>query len=487
MYLEIIVVVVLAIASFIKIICGFICSSDDSVYIVDFEFTKGFPVIGYPFFDFPEEAKSVTKIGYWPGTYKGCIINYDVSIYYGYCPDMYEIISPINPINFYYWKGKAFQYDNSPNISSYYDYFNLLNLSVSSNEECPSDLKQCGLLDTMNNKMCIDKDKECPINMIIMKNTSEPPTEYNYTFKNVSFDDGSYLFYTNEAIDQHIIGNITVNDGDLCINPNDFFTNNEKYILEKYDEKCRTINEIQYDRNFIKIDTIDKYSLYSENKILSSINELPDYPIEKLKTQFTSLYYRPFIGFNKTCINKVKQQTYQSSDEIRRKIMNLTTSLLIVSIIDCSFVLSLQVFGSSFVFFFDKQKMVIIGIVLLCFITGILNNIVTIFSMQYYLIKAKTYWFDCSDDFYANSLSNSFKENKTALLIISFVNMSYFIIPLIYLPIKGIIYLVDTKDERKKKRIEKEKEREYKKRQKALMKDYDSIEIMENNKKDNLL
>ena len=58
---------------------------------------------------------------------------------------------------------------------------------------------------------------------------------------------------------------------------------------------------------------------------------------------------------------------------------------------------------------------------------------------------------------------------------------------MIYLPIKGIIYLVDTKDERKKKRIEKEKEREYKKRQKALMKDYDSIEIMENNKKDNLL
>ena len=101
--------------------------------------------------------------------------------------------------------------------------------------------------------------------------------------------------------------------------------------------------------------------------------------------------------------------------------MNLTTSLLIVSIIDCSFVLSLQVFGSSFVFFFDKQKMVIIGIVLLCFITGILNNIVTIFSMQYYLIKAKTYWFNCSDDFYANSLSNSCKENKTALLIISFV------------------------------------------------------------------
>ena len=104
----------------------------------------------------------------------------------------------------------------------------------------------------MNNKMCIDKDKECPINMIIMKNTSEPPTEYNYTFKNVSFDDGSYLFYTNEAIDQHIIGNITVNDGDLCINPNDFFTNNEKYILEKYDEKCRTINEI-YDETLLKL------------------------------------------------------------------------------------------------------------------------------------------------------------------------------------------------------------------------------------------
>ena len=74
----------------------------------------------------------------------------------------------------------------------------------------------------MNNKMCIDKDKECPINMLIYKNTTEPPTEYNYTFKNVSFDDGSYLYYTNEAIVHHILGRFRISDGKICINP---FTN----------------------------------------------------------------------------------------------------------------------------------------------------------------------------------------------------------------------------------------------------------------------
>ena len=142
-------------------------------------------------------------------------------------------------------------------------------------------------------------------------------------------------------------------------------------------------------------------------------------------------------------------------------------------------------------FYVDEQKKFIIGIVLICYIIGIYSNIETIFSMQYYLIKAKNYWFDCSNDFYPNFLSNIFKENKTALLILNVINISYLIIPLIYLPIKGIIYLVETWDERKErrkeKRIEKEKKREEEKRQKALMKDYDSIEIVDNNKKDNLV
>ena len=60
--------------------------------------------------------------------------------------------------------------------------------------------------------MCIDKDKKCPINMIIMKNSSEPPTEYKYTFKSIIFNDGSYLYYTNEAIDHHIVAEIKISD-----------------------------------------------------------------------------------------------------------------------------------------------------------------------------------------------------------------------------------------------------------------------------------
>ena len=56
--------------------------------------------------------------------------------------------------------------------------------------------------DTMNNILCLENDEECPINLLTITNNSDVPIEFlqysNYSM--LDFEDGSYLFYTNEAI-----------------------------------------------------------------------------------------------------------------------------------------------------------------------------------------------------------------------------------------------------------------------------------------------
>ena len=113
-----------------------------------------------------------------------------------YCKD----ILSAKQIDITNWKGKKL-YTSDTDVS--YTYSSLF--TVSSGKECNEGKKKCGVLDTMNNTMCIDKDKECPINLILLSNSSIPPSEYKYNFSHISFSDGSYLHFTNEAIDQSYI------------------------------------------------------------------------------------------------------------------------------------------------------------------------------------------------------------------------------------------------------------------------------------------
>ena len=67
-------------------------------------------------------------------------------------------------------KTKYLRYDEqiylTPIEFSYYNatYESLLKSSVLKGQQCPTDYKQCGVLDTLDNIMCVSKDVSCPIN-----------------------------------------------------------------------------------------------------------------------------------------------------------------------------------------------------------------------------------------------------------------------------------------------------------------------------------
>ena len=153
-----------------------------------------------------------------------------------------------------------------------FDYMNetyqsLLEKSVPKGEKCLEGYKQCGILDSLNNIMCIEEDKQCPVNLIVVNKEKNAPS--GYTFKTEQLNT-SYIHYTNEAIDNYIVTRfVNISEEEIELSP---FESKPNEDLSDYSfENCK-IKEMEY----------SKMNLYQE--------------IE------TNLLSRPFIGVDMKCL-----------------------------------------------------------------------------------------------------------------------------------------------------------------------------------------
>lgn len=82
-------------------------------------------------------------------------------------------------------------------------YKDLLESAVKKGEKCPEGFKRCRILDSFDNIMCIKKEGECPINLVVINNDKDAPSG-SYTYTTVKLD-SLYLHYTNEAVDDYVV------------------------------------------------------------------------------------------------------------------------------------------------------------------------------------------------------------------------------------------------------------------------------------------
>ena len=110
--------------------------------------------------------------------------------------------------------------DNYANYKLYnaflsYGYYNALNFSYyellknSNRDKCPENLKQCGILDTYGNKLCLSKNIDCPVNEIIIDSSEKIGNYKSKGYKVVNyrltrFYNDCYLYYTNTKTDNNI-------------------------------------------------------------------------------------------------------------------------------------------------------------------------------------------------------------------------------------------------------------------------------------------
>lgn len=163
--------------------------------------------------------------------------------------------------------------DLTPIEFSYYNatYESLLKSSVKKGQQCPTDYKQCGILDTLDNIMCVSKDAPCPINLIIMDKNEIPPKEYTdkYRFTSIRLN-SLYIHFTNEAIDNQILA---------------------KFVYYGAD----SLETFPYERN--EFDDFD--SIKYEECDITQLNSIFFTKYSMITQEYS---YRPYIGTKPQCL-----------------------------------------------------------------------------------------------------------------------------------------------------------------------------------------
>ena len=175
-----------------------------------------------------------------------------------------------------------------------YDY---VNDCKSKNEDCPSNTKNCGIIDNEENKLCLPTGSQCPINII----TETKPNDIS---KYITVKIGNKTFYYgNDDSDKNrkIIAGLYV-DSDLLLNENekDYVTldtytisgllkeNNilykdvnlgfDPYTEKNIDSKGKSYLKIRYNKN--NVDIINKRNNYQKYVVDKKMNDEVIIPIK---------------------------------------------------------------------------------------------------------------------------------------------------------------------------------------------------------------
>ena len=150
-------------------------------------------------------------------------------------------------------------------ISKYKD--NYETLLKNSGKECTTNYKQCGILDTLGNLMCIPENEECPINEIIIDLKTEEDYYINQNYKvGLSYYNNELynFYYTNTKINNSIISKIKVsNEIPKFINSDNLIFDEDTFV-DQYPPVSDDDDDYDYDYD---PPDWDDYSLKGKKKI----------------------------------------------------------------------------------------------------------------------------------------------------------------------------------------------------------------------------
>ena len=288
------------------------------------------------------------------------------------CIDLYDC--PTKKIDFTEWRYHSF-YTKDVKVS----YKTLLEHSVSSSSKCESGYKQCGILNTKGDKLCLKKSQECPINYLKVT-SSEINNELDYLDDNDNDDDkslfyssyfhlgGSYLHYSNKAVDRPIIADLRFAIDEICEGGYEEYCDNYNYEQTHY----QLIDKISAG-DFFNHETFDNSKITYESG------------------KQVGWYYREYIGFSGDC--------FDTNEKVYNKI-NVVKKLTITFL----FCVCITVFANG-LGFIDEQKIILAYYVSVLLIKGIL-------ILGVFLNSAKAKGLDTCNDLYDERVYRDIDDKK---------------------------------------------------------------------------
>ena len=159
---------------------------------------------------------------------------------------------------------------------------------INKTQDCPGTTKSCGIIDTLNRKLCVDQNEDCPINKDDIDNFP-----VNLFTSNQKLDN-EYKMYLNEEVEEKkIITSIKLSDGFPCIRSNE--SRWISYHADEYtrSEDCSYVKDKNTDDRYVKFERFrtNKTELYKDNGLDEFINEKT-----RQDPTIINLYGGPLIG-----------------------------------------------------------------------------------------------------------------------------------------------------------------------------------------------
>ena len=199
---------------------------------------------------------------------------------------------------------------------------------IKKDEECGNEFPQyCGIIDTLEQKLCIKNDDKCPLYDVGIGEINDYD---NYEYKN-----NANIYYNKDNYkgEKKIIGKLILNDGQPCYNLN------EKLWRKFYEEEAAE-NHLKCDSKIFGKLNDDRYDnkgqityrkVYEDN--LSTTSK--DLLVKNINDEKVSLYKRVFLGIDKECDEKSniskKQYIKLRDNQGSEKLLVLVEAIILLS------------------------------------------------------------------------------------------------------------------------------------------------------------
>ena len=300
----------------------------------------------------------------------------------------------------YFWKGKKYNITKSVNYS-------YLNDAISKDEECPEGTKNCGIIDSNENQLCLRNNLNCPVNYISEEKLSK-------VYSSVLIGNKTFYYGNDDSIKRKIIVGL-VADTDLLLNKD----NNKKDIIDNY-----TISEFLEDNQNLYKEVNLGYDPYKKEDIDSKGKSYLRVFYNEENVNLTSLREtRALFNFNHRINNKALDSIHYKTKIITILGLIALGFLLIAYVV----ILIKQIvyyrggcYGECEKGYFVCVTILFIGLMITPLIFGWIN-----------INKAKD-----AENLDPNGEYSTFKKLNLAFVIIGFALFLFLIVYVILVPIK---------------------------------------------------
>ena len=400
------------------------------------------------------EEKSYWASGIYMGELKAgiqgceCEENNQITYTYGQCTEEQKNknctqMKEFKALTLQQWGNERFQMKYDMLLDAKIGEPTYSNLFVSSKtriiapgEECNiENFRKCGIIDTLGQILCMDKEFDCPNNYF--KNHQDPNNTYNYLVK--PLENNRTLYFTNEKEDGMIFATFSAESDYPCIHPEEITSEFKHYQFFKeynkdaYPCKTKYFNRTTNDLHYYVIDgnmTLDQFLEFNDDQknMVTALKTHKSYANKYLKTNIT-LYGRPYPGYNVSCLSEtmLPEDIYFYQPKTKEDHNNALFSLLISFIF---LILSIACMLSIMFLYFSPKCLMIIRTVIsiLMFINFLLLVCASLYLNSYDYSKSQ-----CADEIVSEvlkELNNKIRTHQIILWTISSVSFIVFLMQL---------------------------------------------------------